>query len=249
MKADANVLNVILRADTGAEPALVVADDGHQYWLKPLGNPHGHMSLLAERVVGVAGEWLGAPIAPSRLLQLSPQLAQAFTFSGRTHAQPGFAHGSRLVASQPLESPALDHASKDDNARRSPFYIALWEWCAGEDEQFLYATEEQHSVWSIDHGMWIGGQGEWDISSLVQSPPFTPRWTGPLSGLSCGAFLDAAARLDQFGRPAALEVAKSIPLEWGFTSGELEDLANWLYDRAPGVAARMRLLSQSATKP
>lgn len=248
MKADAVVVSIIRRASSGSEPAEVLADDGRLYWMKPIGNPHGATSLLAERVVGVVGEWLSAPVAPSRLLDLSTVLAGRMQFSDMTKATPGLAHGSQVVTSQPLELDTLTHGGKDDNAHRGALYVALWELCAGEDQQFLYALDESHSVWSIDHGMWIGGQGQWSPDALSSGPKYSPHWSGTIRGLSKTSCLGAADRLEQLDQSTALALASSVPLEWGFTRTDLAHIADWLLERAPKVASRMRAYSSGAAK-
>lgn len=248
MSADASALVLLRQAPTGADPALVLADDGNSYWVKAMGNPHGATSLLAERLVGLAGEWLGAPVAPSRLIDVPPMLAATWGFQSGARAQPGPAHGSLVVGSRPVELAELTHHGKDGNATRGAIYVALWEWCIGEDAQFLYDTAASMSMWSIDHGLWIGGGGEWDTSVFDNPCAYQPRWTGPVSAMSRSAFLGAADRLDSFTLDDARAVSQGVPLEWGFTQNELEAAAGWLYARAARVAARMRLHSASATK-
>lgn len=248
MSADARALTLVRQAATGAEPGLVMADDGNAYWVKAQGNQHGPTSLLSERVVGLAGEWLGAPVAPSRLIELPDAIAASWKLQSGQRVTPGLAHGSMVVTTQAVEQVELTHHKKDGNASRGPAYVALWEWCLGEDEQFIYDSAKSMTVWSIDHGLWIGGGGQWDMSFFTAPPVPTPRWPGPVKDLSRSAFLAAADRLDSFTLSDAQGIAQAVPLEWGFTTTELATVADWLFARAALVAARLRVLSVAAQK-
>lgn len=248
MRADAHALSLLEQAPTGADPGLVQADDGQLYRVKVPGNQHGPTSLLAERIVGLAGEWLGAPVAPSRLIDVPEHIAASWALQSGGRPRAGLAHGSMMVSAQPVEQDALDHHRKDGNAARGPFYIGLWEWCIGEDEQFIYDAAGRMSMWSIDHGMWIGGGAQWDATYFADPTRYQPRWPHPVRDLSRSAFLQAAELLDTFTRGDALTVAQGVPLEWGFTDAELIAAADWLHARAPRVAARLRALSTGARK-
>lgn len=246
MIADASAVTLIRQAPTGADPALVMADDGELYWVKVPGNQHGPTSMLSERLVGLAGEWLGAPVAPSRLINVPAQIADTWTFQAGGRPQAGLAHGSLVVGREAVELAELTHHRSDGNPRRAAFYIALWEWCIGDDEQFIYDAAGAMSMWSIDHGMWIGGGGQWDASLFARPLEFNPHWTGPIDALSQSAFIEAAGRLDCLTLDVARGLARGVPLEWGFTTAELDAVADWLVARASYVADRLRIMSASA---
>ena len=248
MTPDAQALTLVKQAATGADPGLVMADDNNSYWVKAVGNQHGYTSLLSERIVGLAGEWLGAPVAPSRLIELPEPIASSWKLQSGVKVQPGLAHGSLVVATQAVERTELTHHGKDGNASRGPAYVALWEWCVGEDEQFIYDSAASMTVWSIDHGLWIGGGGQWDTSIFATPHAFNPRWNGSVRSLSRSAFLTTADRLDSFSLADAQGIAQAVPLEWGFTTTELDTVADWLFARASRVAARLRVLSVAAEK-
>ena len=58
-------------------PALVEADDGHEYVAKFRGAGHGAKALIAELVVGEVGRALGLPVPELVLLELPKEIARA----------------------------------------------------------------------------------------------------------------------------------------------------------------------------
>ena len=58
-------------------PALVEADDGHEYVAKFRGAGHGAKALIAELVVGQVGRALGLPVPDLVLLELPKEIARA----------------------------------------------------------------------------------------------------------------------------------------------------------------------------
>ena len=63
-------------------PALVEADDGHEYVAKFRGAGHGAKALIAELVVGEVGRALGLPVPELVLLELPKEIAR-----GESHAE------------------------------------------------------------------------------------------------------------------------------------------------------------------
>ena len=234
-------------AESGSEPAFVSADDGHLYWMKPQGNPHGPTSLLAERIVSAAGDWLEAPVVTSSLLHLPAELAAQVRFRDATVARPGLAHGSLAIRTVSHEGRELKFLGRDSNSTRGARFIALWEWCGGEDAQFLYDAQNRSSLYSFDHGMWLGGGGDWKPADLLQQTAYVPSWSHSLSRLSSSEFLNVADKLETFDEAAARSLADSVPVEWGLEAADVFIVTDWLQSRAPQVARHLRNLSSHAT--
>lgn len=241
-KATASGVALLDRADTGCYPLKVAGSDGNVYFAKYPNNPHGWESLLAERVVAAAGEYLDAPLPPSRLISIptaweNPRWLQA----GHPPIHAGIAHASQLVEHEIIEGDSeLEHVNRDGNPRRAPAFIALWEWCFGEDPQWLYALGDDKQMWTFDHGLWLGGGGEWTPSDLHNSTHIRNRWTGSFKHMDGPTFLDLAERVVQCRPEDTLRMVATTPVDWGFTEEDLITVARWLYDRREFVAADLR---------
>lgn len=246
--AEAQIFAIAQVASTGSLPFLGLAVNGDRYWVKCLGNPHGVDSLIAERVVEALARKLDAPMRPSVLVEVPEHLTHDSRLIGSGN-QAGIAHGSLLLDSCDVKN-VLDSAKRDGNSFRQPRFIALWELCYGEDEQWLYDRDNEEQVWSFDHGYWItGGEPE----------PLTPRdlevtlrkwkpWEGSVRGMDPVAFLDVAAQLEALAVADFIDVAASVPVAWGVSDDLLESLAWWLYGRRIHVAGRMRALANKAAE-
>ncbi|MGO1320427.1 MAG: HipA family kinase [Galactobacter sp.] len=233
----------VIRSDisTGCSPLFVRASDGCNYWIKPRNNPHGLESLVAERVVAAVGKWLGAPVVPSTLVDVPDAVAAGVTYSeAGLPLVTGVAHGSKNVATAD-ESTVLGHHLDDGNRDRIPAFIALWEFCAGTDEQWIYDTAADCQIWSFDHGLWVGGQGEWHLPDLqgCSSPGGDVDFEN-LKGLIGSDFEQLAQRIESFNEVNATRAVASVPVSWGVPDDHLMYLAHWLFDSRSATAAKLR---------
>ncbi|NQD89424.1 hypothetical protein HP499_16690 [Paenarthrobacter sp. CM16] len=234
-------------ANTGSVPFLGIAASGAHYWVKYMGNAHGLDSLIAERVVEALARKLDAPMRPSILVNVPEALTHDPRLVG-SGIQAGVAHGS-LILDNCLEKNVLDSVTRDGNRTRQPRFIALWELCYGEDEQWLYDRQNEEQVWSYDHGHWItGGEPEpltaKDLELTVTS--WKP-WKGPLKGMDPGAFVEMFERIEALSVTDLIDVVASVPLAWGVPDELLESLAWWFYMRRTHAAARMRQLAKETS--
>jgi hypothetical protein len=56
-----------------------------------------------------------------------------------------------------VEVRSLQHRSEDDNARRHVGVYALYDWCWGADDQWLYQGGTRNTIFSHDHGSYLWG--------------------------------------------------------------------------------------------
>lgn len=233
-------------ADTGSIPFLGLAVNGGRYWVKCIGNPHGVDSLMAERVVEALARKLDAPMRSSVLVHVPGHLIQDSRMVGSGN-QAGVAHGSVLLDSCDVKS-VLDSVGRDGNKIRQPRFIALWELCSGEDEQWLYDRENDEQVWSFDHGYWItGGEPEpLTVRDLEVTLRHWKPWEGSVRGMDPTAFLAVAVRLEELTVSDFIDVVASVPVAWAISDELLESLAWWLYQRRVHAAKRMRTLANKA---
>jgi len=225
------------RTESGSGTFLALASDGRQYWVKSPENPQGNRTLVTEIVVQGVGALLGAPVVPTALVDIPPRMTYSYTRQDRLHG--GLGHGSLNVSTVIQSDAWSDFSSHDDNRNRQARLLALWDLCMGGDPQWLYDVLDDYSVWSFDHGFWLGGEGDWDEGSLTRTA--TSRWDDELSaGIASAAGLRAAAEaVSSLTRDDLRGVVARVPVEWGATSRELVTLVDVLYLRADGVASRL----------
>jgi hypothetical protein len=129
---------------------------------------------------------------------------------------------------------------EDDNPRRHAGVYAIWDWCWGGDDQWLYSAPEENRLYSHDHGHYLPDGPSWTEQSLVNKvdePWVSPR---PTAGINASFLHEFADRLDAVTRLQLAEVLRAIPTDWDVTQPELEALGFFLERRAPAVAARLR---------
>ncbi|WP_136090305.1 HipA family kinase [Auritidibacter ignavus] len=231
-------------ADTGSQPVKILTDDGKAYWAKEPRNPHGNESLLAEVICHEVAKYLQLPVPQYALVEL-PRNLKIHSYESPDDLT---CFGSELITGT-VESRDLKHLSDDDNSVHAPRFIALWEWCDGNDEQFLYQTLSEHSLVSFDFGMWLGIEAQWSVSSYTSKPPPHSRWPGSVKGMSTRSFIDAANLVGNLTQKQALQIVSAVPVEWGFTDRDLIEVARFLMDRATRVKASLQAHSANAKQP
>lgn len=237
-QATATLVAPIRKSDAGSRPFLAAADDDNTYWVKPLGNPHGLESLIAEQVVAHIGYLIGAPVRPVTLVNIPPAM-DGWSYGDGLRVRPGVAHASLHLESNSLERDILEFVKRDHNAERQPRFIALWEWCVGEDEQWLYDLTADHEVWSFDHGYWLGGGGQWTPRDLKGQVSLTNSWTDSVRGMSSSAFVDVANRVRALHVHDIASAVASVPVEWNVPDVDLGVIVEWLDLRRPALFHRL----------
>ncbi|WP_157805143.1 HipA family kinase [Mumia flava] len=230
----------IRASSSGSSAFLALADDDCSYWVKVPGNPQGDSILSAEQIVAGAAELIGAPTATTKLVTI-PSALTGWEYGQFYYLSPGVAHASELLDNVEESDEAL-YLDRDDNENRFPLLFALWDWCLGEDPQWLYDQKNDMSVWSFDHGWWLGGGPAWDAESLVRLvdrdwewPPLAEIWRSSDEGWS-----QASEKLENIQPDDVLDAVARVPTTWGVSNSDLETVAWMLYRRAPAVAERLQ---------
>lgn len=235
-----------LAADSGSKPAHFVVEDGvNSYWGKWPGNPHGDQSLAHEWIVSQLGKWLGAPVAEPALLAVDSALVQGVTPNGI--ALPGGIYfGSRFQNGS--ESTKVEWVDRDGNADRFAPLLALWEWCLGEDSQYLYNAEEDLQVWSIDHGLWFATHDKpWSAQRMTAWTGIDWEWPeGQQFGISQDSLLHAADRVGAVVEADLIGILAGVPVSWSVTDETLAAIGEFLLTRAPTVEESLRRRAHSA---
>lgn len=245
--AIAYVMHVKEILKTGSTPLHVIASNGHRYYVKPQHNPHHQSSLLAEVVVHGAAQYLGVPTPEYSFLDLPVAVAHAHTNHNGEPLHPGVCFVSREIDHAHQED-RLTHLNRDNNHHHGPGYVALWEWCLGEDNQFLYRLEDSHSLTAFDYGLWLGMESYLDEDFYSHTPGPEYRWSENVRGMSPGAFIERADKLDSLKPLNVLQIVSQVPVAWGFSDTLLIAIARWLYSRRSMVATSLRRHANNAAK-
>lgn len=242
--ASVSLVAPLRRSDSGAAAFLSLASDGNSYWCKVPGNPQGDTVLSAEQIVARAGALIEAPIRPVELLTIPPEL-DGWEYSQFVRLRAGTAHGSLHLPNchEGWEDPRV---ADDENRHRLPLFAALWDWCMGHDEQWLFDMSTEGSLWSFDHGWWLGGGPSWDAESLERLAHRSYRWEHGVRGSDAKQYEAVADRLEAVSVDQVLSVVAGIPDDWGVDDSALESVAWVLWVRRDGVARRLRDLAHMA---
>jgi hypothetical protein len=225
---------------SGSFPGL--GSDGLRWYVKPQNNKQGGRVIITEYVVSAVGLLIGAPVCEVRPANIPPELA-GHQVEGSVVLEEGVASASRAVPDAE-EIHGLTHRDRDENRRRQAGVYALFDWCWGDDGQWLYVRTDDSMIFSHDHGFYLPpGGADWtkvDLLSTVDQPhPIGD----PPDGLDAAELDRLADALDGITRSSLAEVLASVPSQWPVPDSDLEALGYFLERRAPGVASRMRTLS------
>lgn len=241
------VLAPVARAGgTWSGPFRATASDGHDYFVKSLDTtpPGEGASLAVEFIVAEVGRLIGAPVCQTSLIRI-PQAIAGWEPRPGTPLKAGLAHASRaLVRADEQGRPRLAARAQDDNRHRHVGVYALYDWCCGADAQWLYDLDNDSTLYSHDHGLYLppAGKGGWTIPDLVASADTPSALPDPRDGLSPAAISKFAAALDAVDRAGLVSIMNRVPLSWPVGDDELDALGWFLEHRAPVVAQRLRAL-------
>ena len=251
----------------GSGTFLAEASDKHRWWVKPLNNLQGPKVIVTEYIVGWAGAVIiGAPVCEVTAVRI-PEDISGWEFRPGARLEPGLACASRAI-DDAQEVRALEYRDRDENAVRHAGVYALYDWCWGGDDQWLYCETDDRKLYSHDHGYYFPDTGpDWSEATLLAhvDEPHPARYptTGvdpqELSRLAVSLtqhparpLLDAirnlgadTEKLDELVnsleplRKRLAEMLLTVPASWPVTDGELAALGFFLERRAPGVAQRL----------
>jgi len=153
----------------------------------------------------------------------------------------GFASASTGVRNA-IEDRQLAHRIRDDNRQRHAGIYALYDWCWGGDDQWLYGQDEDRRVYSHDHGHFFPRGPGWTEQSLLAEVDRPHPRPDDVSGLDTVEVERLASALDSVSRASLIEILSAVPDSWPITNAELEALGYFLEYRCQPVAARLRRL-------
>ena len=207
---------------------------GRQWWVKPLNNLQGERVVVTEAIVGAVGQLIGAPVCEAAVVVL-PEELRGWEFRPGSQLEPGLAHASRAVDSA-LEDRQLLYRDRDDNGQRHAGVFALYDWCWGGDDQWLYSESDDRKLFSHDHGYYLPEGPRWTERSLEDKVDEPRQLRYPIEGLDDSELAHLAARLRGLRANDLADALRTIPSGWPVTDTELETVG-WFLDRRAGPVA------------
>lgn len=228
-------------------PFRVIGSDHVDYFVKSLANcPQGGITLVAEFVVASVGRLINAPMIRTVIIEISPLLAGYELLPGKPVAA-GLAHASAaLEHCDEMGRPNLHARSQDDNRVRHAAVYALFDWCYGSDQQWLYDIDDDRRIYSHDHGLYFPSGWATDPGPLMRAVDDPHPLPDSSAGLSPVALEAAAERLEAVTRTDLAVILNQVPAAWPVTDQMLETLGWFLERRAPAVAVRIRNLTPTS---
>ncbi|WP_241800083.1 HipA family kinase [Corynebacterium diphtheriae] len=222
--------------DTGTRPFPAHTSDGNVYWCKRFVNDHGRESTINEVVASEIGKRIGARVREWAVIHV-PDTFVGYRVGDSTRrysldGTPLF--GSLNLDGAVLESApqAIHHVLDDSNHNEIPKLIALWALCnVQEDLQFLYDTNNDYEIWSIDHGFWFDSLPfPWQLSPVEQMAGRiqVPQLTARIPAESWDKAIAAIGKLDS---SLIDEICGKLPDEWEVTRAEIATLVNYAIGR------------------
>lgn len=216
-----------------SKPVALIGSDGKLYVVKgrhnSSGNPEMPRALVTEQVVAGLGRLLRAPIPPTCLVLLPPELVTAQP--EMNHMQPGLSHGCQFIDDL-TEKEGVAHETVPANRPRFSLLAVLYGWALANDSQFFYGKSDPHLVYSCDHGLFFLSGAKWNEASLRSAP------TAALDPAICQKCSFSASEIraacGDLARVQPLDIASAVaapPDEWGVTEAERHALLEYLLRR------------------
>lgn len=244
---DLRVVAIVGSAEaTWSGPFRAVASDGNQYFVKSLSTcPAGQeRSLVSEHVIARVGRLIAAPMCRVSLIEIPGELT-GYEVRPGVELKAGLAHASlALTHADERGRPHLDARHQNDNRRRHAGVYALFDWCLGADQQWLYDIANDRMLYSHDHGLYLPptDTGTWTKNDLMTHVDAEWPLPDPADDLLPAAVEEIADALESVGRSSLRAVMDSVPAHWPVSDSDLEALGYFLEYRAPAVADRLRAL-------
>lgn len=235
--------------NSGSQAFPVLASDGGRWYVKAPNNPQGDQILVTEYLVSQVGALIGAPVCTVRPIEIPSDLERFQVVNG-PELRTGIGSASQAIPDAVEIRPHLLYRNEDDNARRHAGVFALFDWCWGDDQQWLAVETDEHRLYSHDHGYYFppGGQN-WTPADLEANVDQPHELNLPADGLDVDELARLADALDGLAASDVGAILESVPDEWRVSDEDLEALGKYLQNRAPAVASRLRALRAKLIGP
>ena len=227
----------------GSLPFKALASDDKVYWIKMVNTNQGGRMPATEQIVSACGRLIGAPVCETSLIVI-PDVLDGDELDNGTVMLAGIAHASLDIANCTFDKYSEpQYRLRDDNRKRHAGYYALYDWCWGEDMQWLYDVTADWQTYSHDHGHFLPGGPDWTVANLEENVDIAREIDPEAANLDDNELVRIADRLDSIGRSELVQVLAGIPKEWPVEDTELETVGWFLEKRCSQVADRLRTLA------
>lgn len=144
---------------------------------------------------------------------------------------PGLAHGTLWIRDT-TDRQWLDHTDKEYNRQRFALLSVMYGWLCSNDNQLIYANQEPHFVYSVDHGHFFPNGPNWTVSSLTNASEAKPNEEIRAKCALTDQEINVA--LQALGNISVTKITETIaypPDEWGVSLEEKSALASFLCSR------------------
>ena len=232
----------------GSRPFLAAATDGERYWVKQVQNPASPRVPVTEQVISGCGRLIGAPVRACRLIMIPEELDGELLSNG-TVLHQGIAHGSLNLEYSAFDKTwGPENRTRDDNRRRHAAYFAFFDWCWGDDRQWLYDTIDDMTTYSHDHGHFLPGGPNWTTESLLNHQEQAHSLDSSPEGLDYNELERVADKSEGLTAAELKTVLCGIPASWPVANEELEVLGYFLDSRRLPSARRIRQLAATIAR-
>ena len=200
--------------------------------------------IVIEYVVAQIANYIDAPIPKSSLIRITEELN--FSLLNGKKILPGIAHANIEIELCELIR-GISYLDQDDNKKRFTGVLALFDLCYGHDFQWLCDKNDDMSIYSHDHGLYLPPNSGWftteSLISAVDEPHPLPL---DIPGLQAEDLENCAILVENLSREMILSVLNSVPSSWKVTNEELETLGWFIESRRSAVAVRLRNMVKGA---
>ncbi len=222
------------RWESDSKPVLVTASDGNDYVVKGI---HKGRVLVNDRVVGLLGTLLGAPVGKVALIDVPQELISLQPEMG--HMSPGISHGTAFLRGCG-DREGITHA---DGANRERFarLADLYGWAFASDHQVIYENAPPYTVHSVDHGHFFPGGPNWSEASLAGAGPAQPdQQIVTQANLTPDELRASLPQLEGVTDDELVEIVGGVPTAWGLTIPESVTLVSYLSGRRDQLCQQLR---------
>ncbi len=209
-----------------SRPVWLQCEDEEVYVVK---GKHAGRAIFNDHTAAILANAMGAPVPRPALIMIPHELVLA---EGQMDGiAPGLAHGTLWIRDT-TDRQWLIHTDKDYNRARFALLSVMYGWLSANDHQLIYANQEPHLVYSVDHGHFFPNGPDWTVQHLTNAPEAKPyeeiRTPCALSHQEIGRALDALASV------SLSQIAEAVaypPDEWGVSAEERTALVDFLSSR------------------
>lgn len=229
----------------GSGAFLATGTDGNDYYVKVLNNAQSPRVPISDQIVGRAARLIGAPVPEVTTMQITAEFVgwefKPSDGQREYRLEEGIAHAIRAVVGC-SETREMSYRNDDNNVKRHAYIFAVYDWCFGNDAQWLVASSEQNAYYSHDHGHYFPGGPSWVSVTIEQHVANANAFSAGTDGITKNVWDRIADQLEGVTSDNIKDTLSAVPSSWPVTDQELESLGFFLEQRAVTTATRLRAL-------